>query len=177
MPGTHPTRAGHAALRAVSIAGPRGSDRRQRRSWARRQNRLSVDASVRSRPGCGRSVRRTGVAVRLRRWPPSADFRGIRIVCRLAWTTAQSSGNERQEYDRGDHITNSVTLDVFGRRVLAVRLDSGCSLFYVGSDGKRRPAQDIFVPSAVTESELAEYLADLCHEWASPRHPGVTRVE
>jgi hypothetical protein len=73
--------------------------------------------------------------------------------------------------------TYAVTLDVFGRRVLAVRIENGWSLFYVGSDGKRRPAQDIFVPGAVTESELAEYLADLCHEWASEKHPQVTRIE
>ncbi len=51
------------------------------------------------------------------------------------------------------------------------------SVFYVGPDGKKRPAKDIIVPFAVAESELVEYLADLCHEWASARFPDVTRTD
>jgi hypothetical protein len=76
-----------------------------------------------------------------------------------------------------EYLTYSVLLDVFGKRMLAKRLDQAWSIFYVGTDGKRRPAKDIFVPCTVTESELIEYLADLCHEWASEKHPRVTRVE
>ncbi len=66
---------------------------------------------------------------------------------------------------------------MFGKRVLAVRHEDAWSVFYVGPDGKRRPATDIFVPGGVTEPDLVEYLADLCHEWASEKHPEVRRLD
>jgi hypothetical protein len=71
----------------------------------------------------------------------------------------------------------SLELDVFGTRVRAVRDEGRWSLFYLGADGKKRPATDLLVPDSVTESELEGYLADLCHEWASETHPEVTRLE
>ncbi len=74
-------------------------------------------------------------------------------------------------------ITHSIKLDVFGRRMVALRTENAWSVFYLGSDGKRRPAIDVFVPSWVKESDLVEYLVDLCHEWASARYPDVTRLE
>lgn len=70
-----------------------------------------------------------------------------------------------------------IRLDVFGRHVLVERVGGGWSVSYLGSDGKKRPARDIIVPASVTEAELIEYLADLCHEWASDSHPKVTRSE
>jgi hypothetical protein len=52
--------------------------------------------------------------------------------------------------------------------------DSG---FYLGTDGKRRPATDITVPSNIAESEILQYLDDLCHEWATDRNNCVKQVD
>ncbi len=71
----------------------------------------------------------------------------------------------------------TISLEVFGRRVMAARTATGWQIFYVGADGKRRPADDIMVPDFVTESELVDFIADLCHEWASEKHPGVKRID
>lgn len=69
-------------------------------------------------------------------------------------------------------------LAVFGRRVLVERTARGWVAFYPGADGKRRPAHDLPVPPFVaTEADLVHYLADLCHEWASPAHREVRWVE
>ena len=63
--------------------------------------------------------------------------------------------------------------DVFGRRVLVSRLGDGWQAYYLGNEGKRRRADDIVIPSSVMENEIRQYLADLCHEWASPSNPDV----
>ena len=64
---------------------------------------------------------------------------------------------------------------IFGREVLIEKCQNGWSTFYQGSEGKRRNA-GIFVPPEITESELTLYLSDLCHEWATERHPSVIRL-
>jgi hypothetical protein len=71
----------------------------------------------------------------------------------------------------------TIKFDVFGRDVLIVGSDSGWKAFYPGSEGKRRPARDIVIPPGVKESKLAEYLDDLCHEWANDRNSSVNRVD
>ena len=50
-------------------------------------------------------------------------------------------------------------------------------MFYRGTEGKRRAAPDLVVPNDVGESQLGQYLADLCHEWATERHPDVRRLK
>jgi len=67
-------------------------------------------------------------------------------------------------------------LDVFGRMVLIERCADGWEVFYLGSEGKRRLAEDIFIPSTILEGELERYVADLCHEWATSRNPSVVRI-
>jgi hypothetical protein len=71
----------------------------------------------------------------------------------------------------------SITLDVFGRRALVVRSEDAWTVFYLGDEGKRRLATDIFVPASVTECQLEQFVADLCHEWASDLHPQVVRLD
>ena len=71
----------------------------------------------------------------------------------------------------------SIKIDVFGRHVLAEKLDKGWKIYYLSGDGKRRFADEIVVPSFITESELESYLADLCHEWATDEHAEVSRLE
>jgi hypothetical protein len=70
----------------------------------------------------------------------------------------------------------SMKFDVFGRLVLAVKDEAGWSVFYLGPEGKSRPTHNIVVPESVAEAEMERYLADLCHEWATERHPDVRRL-
>ena len=67
--------------------------------------------------------------------------------------------------------------DVFGRDVHIERRRDRWQAYYPGNDGKRRPATDITVPSSIAEAELLQYLDDLCHEWATARHPSVKRID
>jgi hypothetical protein len=65
--------------------------------------------------------------------------------------------------------TSELRLDVFGRRMTAVQAHGHWSLFLLGPDGKRRPA-DISIPSDLSRDEIPGYLADIFHEIATPRH-------
>jgi hypothetical protein len=65
-------------------------------------------------------------------------------------------------------------IDVFGIRLLAEYRSGRWTIFYPGTDGKRRLATDLVVPEfVVTEDDLAQYLADLCHERATPTNSEV----
>ena len=66
--------------------------------------------------------------------------------------------------------------EVFGRRVLIERGADGWEVFDLGGEGKRRRAEDIFIPGSILEEELERYLADLCHEGATPQYPSVVRL-
>ena len=72
---------------------------------------------------------------------------------------------------------NAIKIMVYGKLVIVEKTDSGWDVFYHGTDGKRRPAEDIVIPNFVGESELENYLSDLCHEWATDKHPSVHRLE
>ena len=72
---------------------------------------------------------------------------------------------------------NSIKFDVYGKQVLILRTDRGWAVEYVSGEGKKRPADDIVIPDFVSEAEIEQYLADLCHEWASERYPNVHRIE
>jgi len=62
------------------------------------------------------------------------------------------------------------------RRLIAVTGAPGAwRAFYLGADGKRRPA-DFVVPGDLAEADLADYLADLFHEDATPGHDSVRRL-
>ena len=67
--------------------------------------------------------------------------------------------------------------DVFGRAILVVETASGWATFYLGAEGKRRSATDIVVPPDILESDIEQYLSDLCHEWATDRNPNVKRID
>jgi hypothetical protein len=73
-------------------------------------------------------------------------------------------------------MTKPINLDVFGKYLLALRTNEGWSMFYLSDDGKRRPALDIFVPKFVSESEIENFLEDICHEWATEKHNSVRRL-
>ena len=69
----------------------------------------------------------------------------------------------------------SLKFDVFGTPVQVSRADGRWVTYYLGTEGKRRPASDILLPADLPESEIERYLGDLCHEWATDRHPNVKR--
>ncbi len=71
----------------------------------------------------------------------------------------------------------SLKFDVFGTQVLVSRDETGWTTYYLGAEGKRRPASDIVVPADILESEIEQYLDDLCHERATDRHPSVKRLD
>ena len=73
-------------------------------------------------------------------------------------------------------LPTPLKFEVFGRVVLVTKVDQGWKSFYCGTEGKRRPAADIVIPNGTAESELCQYLADLCHEWATSRHPEVKKL-
>lgn len=59
--------------------------------------------------------------------------------------------------------------NIFGKLIAVTGSSGAWQAYYLGADGKRRPA-DFIVPSDVEESDLCEYLADLYHENATPRN-------
>ena len=73
--------------------------------------------------------------------------------------------------------SNPLRLCAFGRPLELVATGNGWKAYYPGADGKRRRAYDIVVPPGITEQEVARYVADICHEWASETHPDVIIVE
>jgi hypothetical protein len=70
-----------------------------------------------------------------------------------------------------------IRFDVFGQRMAVRRRDGAWKLYALSDDGKRLGVTDALIPSDLEESELLTWLADIYHEWASPQHPDVTRLE
>lgn len=66
--------------------------------------------------------------------------------------------------------------NVFGRMVEVQRQGAQWQALLVGPDGKRRPAGFV-VPDFVAPDELAQYLADLFHESATPSNGEVRRID
>lgn len=56
--------------------------------------------------------------------------------------------------------------NIFGKLIGVTGSDGTWKAYYVGTDGKHRPA-DFIVPHNIVEEELCEYLADLYHENAT----------
>ena len=73
-------------------------------------------------------------------------------------------------------MNKSIKLDVFGKLVLAIHTNDGWEMFYLSEGGKRRLATEIFVPNFVKETEIENYIEDICHEWATEQHQSVRRL-
>jgi hypothetical protein len=65
--------------------------------------------------------------------------------------------------------------NVFGKMIAVVGATGGWQAYYLGAEGKRRPA-DFIVPMELTSDELLQYLGDLFHENATLRNGEVTRL-
>lgn len=73
----------------------------------------------------------------------------------------------------GQHeMQRILRFNVFGTLVGIERSGPHWKAYYLGTEGKRRPA-DFVIPEFVVEAELAQYLADLFHESARPGHSEV----
>jgi hypothetical protein len=70
---------------------------------------------------------------------------------------------------------NAVRFKVFRWLVAVSGAPGAWRAFYLGADGKRRPA-DFVVPGDLAEQDLEGYLADLFHEDATPGHDSVQRL-
>ncbi len=71
---------------------------------------------------------------------------------------------------------NEYRFNVFGKPVAIVGQPGTWQAFYLGAEGKRRPA-DFIVPADIASDDLLEYLGDLFHENATPRNHQVTRLQ
>ena len=65
--------------------------------------------------------------------------------------------------------------NAFGRLLAVVRTHGRWTVFALGVEGKRRPA-NLEIPSELAADELAQYLGDLLHENATPRYSEVVPV-
>jgi hypothetical protein len=74
------------------------------------------------------------------------------------------------------HRMTRLRFDAYGRMLEIERSEAGWDAFDVGYDGKRRRADAVLMPSALAEEDVARWLADLCHESATARHPTVRRL-
>jgi len=65
--------------------------------------------------------------------------------------------------------------NIFGAHIAITGSPGAWRAFHLGAEGKRRPA-DFIVPADIAEHELCEYLADLFHEYATPRNNTATML-
>lgn len=65
--------------------------------------------------------------------------------------------------------------NVFGRLLQIEKFQNEWRAYHLSNDGKRRPSS-LVIPNFVQEDELIQYLTDIFHENASPKHPEVLKV-
>ena len=70
----------------------------------------------------------------------------------------------------------ALKLEVFGREMEVLRQRGRWTVYYLGAEGKKRLAPDVRIPDELNEADIALYLADVCHEWATPRHDSVVVI-
>ncbi|MGK5026005.1 DUF7661 family protein [Janthinobacterium sp. RB2R34] len=69
----------------------------------------------------------------------------------------------------------TLKFNIFGTLIAVTGAPGAWRAFYLGAEGKRRPA-DFIVPNDIAEGDLCEYLADLFHEEATPRNNTATEI-
>lgn len=72
-------------------------------------------------------------------------------------------------------VKEEYRFNVFGALVAIAGHPGAWHAYYLGVEGKRRPA-DFIVPDELAADELLVYLGDLFHENATPRNKDVTRL-
>ncbi len=74
-------------------------------------------------------------------------------------------------------MNQRLTFDVFGRLMAVRREASHWRLYDISTPGKRVPVQDVQLPDDLQEGEIAGFLDDIYHEWATPERVSVERLE
>jgi hypothetical protein len=74
-------------------------------------------------------------------------------------------------------MTAAMKFDVFGTIVEVSRREDCWTAFYLGQEGKKRPAEDIVIPANVSEGDIRRYLADVRHEYATAERPEVIQLD
>jgi len=72
-------------------------------------------------------------------------------------------------------MRKTLQFDVYGQRMVVEYSIDSWKAYYLGEDGKRRPA-DVTIPSHYTVSDIAQYLDDFCHESITEKHPKVRKI-
>ena len=70
----------------------------------------------------------------------------------------------------------SIKFNVYGKKILVTQTNRGWNVDIFSDEGKKRPAPGLFIPDFISESEIEQYLADICHEWATEKNPDVKRI-
>ncbi len=68
-------------------------------------------------------------------------------------------------------------LNAYGRKIEIVKSDAKWKVFFLGEEGKKRIADDIFVPSDFKQKVLKNYIEDILHEWATAENNQVIEIE
>lgn len=66
--------------------------------------------------------------------------------------------------------------DVCGTTLIAIQCHGQWRLSIDSGLGLRRPVKDVVFPASLDENKLAQYLADIYHEWATNRHPHIVKL-
>ncbi|WP_040440342.1 DUF7661 family protein [Algicola sagamiensis] len=66
--------------------------------------------------------------------------------------------------------------NVFGQRMSVQRHDHEWLLFHNSDKGLKSREYSVIIPSELSESEIALFLADIYHEHASEQHPDVIQL-
>lgn len=70
-----------------------------------------------------------------------------------------------------------IRFDVYGTLIGIEREGDRWIAYYLRGPTQRRPAADLPIPPDLDADTLADHLADFCDHWASPKHPGVRRLD
>ncbi|MFA0035609.1 hypothetical protein [Vibrio sp. 10N.261.52.A1] len=65
---------------------------------------------------------------------------------------------------------------VFHQKMSVQRQNEEWLLYRESETSIRARVYDVIIPSDLAEEELARYLADIYHEFASEKYPSVTRI-
>lgn len=74
-------------------------------------------------------------------------------------------------------LEKNMKINVYGQIIEILRRDDKWKVFYLGSEGKKRNANDILIPSTLKRCDLINYLEDLFHESASTGNRKIFEVD
>jgi hypothetical protein len=74
-------------------------------------------------------------------------------------------------------MAQRLLFDVFGATMEMKRHDHRWLLLRISGDGKSSPVNEVVIPDNLAEEELAGFLDDMFHEYATLDHPAVSRLE